>query len=261
MLDIDLVTILAEILNFLVLAVGLYFLFFKPVKKRMETRAQEKKDTLAEAHEKEMLANQRLSEIEARLENIDQEIEKRLQEAYEQAQAESEALLEATHREAVKIIGSAEKEASKRQQQELANLQADLVDSILEISGQVLSRTTPELVHNGLIEDLNAEIWDLGKQDMRQVRTIRDSLADRSPTAIVTSARELSPEQQRALIRTFSALADTNVNMEIEVEPDLIAGIRVRMGDLVVENTLAMELNELKSEIAASLEEQINDGD
>ena len=130
MLDIDLVTILAEILNFLVLAVGLYFLFFKPVKKRMETRAQEKKDTLAEAHEKEMLANQRLSEIEARLENIDQEIEKRLQEAYEQAQAESEALLEATHREAVKIIGSAEKEASKRQQQELANLQADLVDSI-----------------------------------------------------------------------------------------------------------------------------------
>jgi F0F1-type ATP synthase delta subunit len=46
--------------------------------------------------------------------------------------------------------------------------------------------------------------------------------------------------------------------MEIEVDPDLVAGIRVRMGDLVVENSLAMELDELKSDVVASLEESIN---
>ncbi|MFN2303464.1 MAG: F0F1 ATP synthase subunit delta, partial [Anaerolineales bacterium] len=56
----------------------------------------------------------------------------------------------------------------------------------------------------------------------------------------------------------FSALADTNVNMEIEIEPDIIAGIRVRIGDLVVENSLAMELNELKSDVVKSLEEDMN---
>jgi cytidylate kinase len=121
-----------------------------------------------------------------------------------------------------------------------------------------LSKTTPDIIHNNLIEELNTEIWDLGKSDMRQVRAIRDSLAERTPTAFIIAAKELTPEQQRSLIRTFSALADSNVSMDIEVDPDLIAGIRVRMGDLVVENTLAMELMELKSEVITALEESIN---
>ena len=255
MLEIDLVTILAQILNFLVLAVVLYFLFFKPILRRMNDRAAEREATLANAKEKDQQAEEKLSRIEQRLSDIDSEIELRLEDAYQKAQEERESLLEATQFEAEKILRDAEKEAGKRQQQEMEELQDKLVDTILDISAQILRKTTPDVVHENLVGDLNSEIWDLGKNDMRQVRTIRESLAERTPTVYVTSASELSPEQQRSLIRTFSALADSNVNMEIEVEPDLIAGIRVRIGDLVVENTLAMELIELKSEVAETLEE------
>jgi len=258
MLEIDPVTILAEILNFLILAVALYFLFFKPLTKRMEERTQEKEALLADAREKEKQAEQKLSEVEQRLANIDEEIESRLEKAYQEAQEESQSLLVATQEEAEKILSEAEKEAAKRQQQEMEQLQENLVDTILDISSKILTKTTPQVVHENLIEELTSEIWDLGKSDMRQVRTIRDSLTERTPTVYVSTAKELSPDQQRSLIRTFSALADSNVNMEIDVLPDLIAGIRVRIGDLVVENTLAMELTELKSEVADTLEESID---
>lgn len=254
MLEIDPVTILAEIVNFLILAVALYFLLFKPTTKRMNERAEEKEKMLTEAREKQQAAEKRLNEIEERLSNIDAEIESRLEEAYQQAQIERDSLLEATQEEAKNILSEAEKEAAKRQQQEMEQLQENLVDTLLDISSQILIKTTPDVVHENLVEDLTSEIWDLGKSDMRQVRTIRDSLTERTPTVHVTSAKELSPDQQRSLIRTFSALADRNVNMEIEVVPDLIAGIRVRIGDLVVENTLAMELTELKSEVVETLE-------
>ena len=255
MLDIDLVTILAQIFNFLVLAAVLYFLFFKPILKRMRARTEAREATLANAKEKEQLAEDKLSAIEQRLSAIDEEIESRLEEAYQKAQEERTALIEATQHEAERILREAEKEASKRQQQEMEELQEKLVDTILDISAQILAKTSPDVVHENLVDDLNSEIWDLGKSDMRQVRTIRESLTEKTPTVRVTSAKDLSPELQRSLIRTFSALADRNVNMEIEVEPDLIAGIRVRIGDLVVENTLAMELTELKSEVINSLEE------
>lgn len=258
MLDIDLVTILAEIINFLVLAVLLYFLLFKPIVKRIDERAEKRKNLLAKAQEKEKEAEEKLAEIEERLSNIDSEIDARLQEAYQQAQDESESLLESTQKEAEKILSEAENEAAKRQQQEMAELQEKLVDTILNISAELLSKTTPAVVHENLVEELNSEIWDLGKSDMRQVRTIRESLAEKTPAVFVTSAKELTPEQQRSLVRTFSALADSNVNMEIEIEPDLIAGIRVRIGDLVVENSLSMELTELKSEVIESLEESID---
>lgn len=258
MLDIDLVTILAQILNFLVIAAVLYFLFFKPILKRMNERAAKRETILANAREKEQQAEEKLSAIEQRLADIDSEIENRLEESYQKAQAERESLIEATHEEAKRILSEAEKEASKRQQQEMEELEEKLVETILDVSAQVLKRTTPDVVHENLVSELDAEIWDLGKSDMRQVRSIRDSLTERIPTVRNTSARELSPDQQRSLIRTFSALADSNVNMEIEVDPELIAGIRVRIGDLVVENTLAMELTELKSEVTKSFEEDID---
>ena len=97
----------------------------------------------------------------------------------------------------------------------------------------------------------------MGKQDMHQVRTVRDSLTERTPTVRVASAKALTPDQQRALIRPVSALADRNVNMEIDVDPDLISGIRVHLGDLIVTNNLAVELNNLKTDIAKLIDESL----
>ncbi len=261
MLDFDLVTILAEILNFLVLAVALYYLLFKPIVKRMEKNAEMKAALMTEAKEKEKQASQTLAEIEDRLENIDTEIEARLHEAYRHAQSESDALLEITRQEAEKILNQAELEAAKQQQREINELQEDLIKTILTISGQVLIKITPPIIHENLVSEVIEEIWDLGKRDMHQVTTIRDTLAERTPTVLVRSAKELTPEQQRSLVRTFSALADRNVNMEIEIDPELISGIYVRMGDLVVANNLKVELDQLKDDIADSLVENISDGD
>jgi F-type H+-transporting ATPase subunit b len=258
MLDIDLVTILAEIFNFLVLAVALYFILFKPIVKRMDENAKRRASLLTMAEEKEKQAREKLTVIEERLENLDQEIEVHLEKAQAQMQVESEVLLGATQKEAEKILVEAEKEAAKLQQQEIEEFHNDLVDSILSISSQVLTRTTPDVVHTNLIQELNEKIWDLGKNDMRQVRSVRDSLAERIPTVHVSSAKALSPDQQRALIRTFSALADRNVNMEIEIDPALISGVRVRIGDLIVENSLAMELAALKEDIDQSIDESIS---
>lgn len=261
MLEINLVTILAEIFNFLILAIALYFILFKPVVKRMDENAKKRAALLITAQEKDDQAQELLTMIEERLENIDKEIEIHLEKAQEHAQAESEALLDATQKEAEKILLEAEQEAAKIQRQEIENFHDDFVNTIMQISGQVLSRTTPPEIHDNLVQGLTEEIWDLGKRDMRQVRTVRDSLAERIPTVHVASAKELTPDQQRALIRTFSALADRNVNMEIDIDPDLISGIRVRIGDLIVENTLAMELAELKNNIDETIAERVsNDG-
>jgi F-type H+-transporting ATPase subunit b len=258
MLNIDLITVLAEILNFAILAVGLYYLAFKPIVKKIDERAEEKKTLMEAAQQKNEEAEQKLEQVERRLKNIDIEIEARLEKAYEEAKSESEALLQSTQKEAQQILLNAKKEASKRMKQETEVLQDELVDTILRISGEVLRKTAPDDIHHKLVENLNAEIWDLGKRDMRQVSTIRDSLAERTPTVYVTTARELTPDQQRALVRTFSALADTNVSMEIQTDPQLIAGIRVRMGDLVVENSLNLELSELKSHVVQNLEESLD---
>lgn len=45
--------------------------------------------------------------------------------------------------------------------------------------------------------------------------------------------------------------------MEIDVDPDLISGIRAHLGDLIVTNNLAVELNNLKTDIAKLIDESL----
>lgn len=261
MLDIDLVTILAEILNFLVLAVALYFILFKPIVKRMDENAKKRAALLTMAQEKYDQAEEELARIEERLNNLDQEIELHMEKAHERLQAESDELLEATQEEAQKIILEAENEVSKLQQQEISDFHDDLIEAILNISRQVLIRTTPPVIHDNLFEELIEKIWDLGKSDMRQVSTVRDSLAERVPTVHVSTAKPLTPEQQRTLIRTFSALADRNINIEIDIDPELVSGVRVRIGDLIVDNTIARELADLKVDVGTRIDDSLSKND
>lgn len=257
MLDIDLFTVVAEIINFLVLAVALYFILFKPIVKRMDENAKRRAELLTTAEEMNQQAEDNLALIVGRLDNLDKEIEVHLENAKSLMQAESEALLDATKTEAESILIDAEKEVVKLQQQGIEDFHEKLVNGILNISKQVLTQTTPAEVHDNLVNELIEKIWDMGKQDMHQVRTVRDSLTERTPTVRVASAKALTPDQQRALIRPVSALADRNVNMEIDVDPDLISGIRVHLGDLIVTNNLAVELNNLKTDIANLINESL----
>ena len=61
------------------------------------------------------------------------------------------------------------------------------------------------------------------------------------------------------LARTFSALADRNVNLDIDIDPALVAGARVRLGDLVIDNSLSGELNALETGVERDLRERLSD--
>jgi len=64
----------------------------------------------------------------------------------------------------------------------------------------------------------------------------------------------LSPENERRLVNTFNALTDTEVDLTITIIPDLIAGVRARIGDIVLDNTLGSQIENMRDEITSSLE-------
>jgi len=248
-------TIIWEIVNFLVITVVLYFLVFKPIVKRSEERAQEKALLLEEMKADREAAAIKLEEINHRLTNLDKELRQIADEAYEQNKVLQAELLEATHEEANQILQDALLEVRKEQFVDMKQHQNELINIILNISSQSLQKVTPPNVHAVLIEDLTKQIWDLGKTHMNQVQTIRESLSDRQAKAYVTSAIPLTGEQEVSLVRTFSALADNNINLEVDIDKNLIAGVKVRLGDLIIENSLAANLEAIQDEIVESLEQ------
>jgi len=254
MLEIDWVTIIWEIVNFVIISIALYFLVFKPIVKRSAARAIQKARLIDEINRDRELAATNLAEINTRLANLDQEILSITDEAYEQNKVLQAELLDATRDEAQQILQDALLEVRKEQSVDMQKHQNDLVDIILNISSQSLKKVTPKAVHNAMIDELTKRIWDLGRTQMKQVQSIRESLFERQPEAFVTTAFELTPEQELSLVRTFNALADNQVEIDVEINEDLIAGIKVRLGDMIIENSLASQLEQIREEMAESLD-------
>lgn len=71
-----------------------------------------------------------------------------------------------------------------------------------------------------------------------------------SVVAIVTSAKPLTPAQQKDLAGRLGAEAGREVSLEVHVDPSLIGGLRIQLGDHVVDGSVSARLNELRLQLA-----------
>jgi len=257
MLELDLSTVLWQIVNFLVLFAALYFILFRPVMRRIRERAEEKARMMEELKEDQREAENLREELESRLENAEDEAESIIERAKSQAEVERAELLQEAQAEVERILTEAQTDASRLKRQAIEEFHDELLQGVLDVSGLVIGRVAPEDMHESMVEQLSDSVWELGRSDMRRVEILRRSLGERTPTVLARTAKPLPAELQGRLVRTFSALADRNVNIDLKVEPTLGLGLQVRLGDLVMDNTIAGRLDELRDSVSDALKEEI----
>jgi len=260
MLNLDPITIAFQIVNFLVLAFVLQRLLFKPTLERAAERSREQqklRQELAEEQEKVASLRTQMEEVQRQVEEDAQSIRMTAQAG---AEAEREELLAQVRAEAQQVLAQAQADAARMRQQALAESRDQVVDAILAISGTVIGRAAPPEVHDRLVSGLNERIRDMGRAEMQRVDAIRRSLGRREPIAHIATAHELSVEQRAQLAQMLTALADRHVTLELETDPGLVAGVRVRLGDTVMDNSIAGQLAELRDQVRVALDEQTSGG-
>jgi F-type H+-transporting ATPase subunit b len=246
-------TIVFQILNFVILTVLLYFILFKPVTRSMKERAAERERLDQELSSESAEVARIRAELEARLAVAEAEADATVVAAQERASGTATAMLRQARDEVQTILAEAYTESQQLRTQATSASQSRMVDTALEIARVLLGRTVPPESHDRLIQQLSDRIWEMGRNEMDRVEDFRRSLGDRTPTAHVVTARPLSPEQQGLLARTFTALADRHVDLEILEDPDLVAGMRVRLADIFIDGSLAGQLEELRQDTLESL--------
>lgn len=260
MINIDISTIIFQIINFLVLFGALYFLLFKNIVKRSEERKKE----LEEIREKAVNnfeESQRLrEEMDRSVENIKDRVEEYISRAKSELEVDRFQIIEETKAQAEQIIHQARENARLAQAQAIEDFHEDIMDTIIEIVHEIMTKSIPDGFHAQLVEQINDRVWELGRKEMRRVDTIRKSLEDRDePEVSVMTPKPLTKEQQANIVRTFSALADKNVSLNVEQDESLIAGVRIRLGDFIVDNTLSSKLREIREGAREGLEVQMKE--
>ncbi|MDY0136001.1 MAG: F0F1 ATP synthase subunit delta [Thiomicrospira sp.] len=78
----------------------------------------------------------------------------------------------------------------------------------------------------------------------------RKAVEDKRVKATVTSALATTVEQQSKLSAALNAKFNAEVDISYEVDASLISGIRIKVGDWVVDNTAVTQLQKLGAAIA-----------
>ncbi|MBN1935655.1 MAG: F0F1 ATP synthase subunit delta [Anaerolineae bacterium] len=257
MLKLDFWTVVFQVVNFTALALLLYWLLFKPMSRMIRARQEEKERLVRELeHERQMLSVQRAN-LDERLSRLDEETANILMLAREQAEADRAELLQEARAEVEQILAEAHTDAYRIRKQAVDTFHGDLINALLDVSGIVIGNVVSPQVHDAMVRQLTDHIWEMGRTEIQRVEAFRQSLGSREPTAHITTAKPLTQDHQGLLARTFTALADRHINLEVRIDHKMVAGVRVRIGDLMVDSSIMGQLEELREQAAQSLEEII----
>jgi F-type H+-transporting ATPase subunit b len=259
MLNLDLPTIIFQAINFMIFFGLLYWLLFKPVTATIKQRREQRERMLREVERERQAVSVQRAELDERLSRLDEETANMIALARERGEEERREVLQEAREEVEQILVEAQADAYRIRSQAVDAFHNELVDAILEVSGTVIRNTIPDSVQDALIRQLSERIWEMGRSDIERVETFRSALGDREPTAHITAAESLTLEQQGLLARTLTAFADRHVNLEVNADPDLVAGVRVRIGDIIVDSSIAGQMEELRDKALDALNEQISE--
>lgn len=137
-LNIDWQQILLHLMNFVILAGGLYFLLYKPVKAFMDKRAayyQEQADQTAQTTQ---AAQQLKADYEARLSAADDEIREEKKQAQKDAAAAAQQQLDAARAEAEKIVSDAQAMAERSREKIVRQAGQDVKDLAAEATEKLV---------------------------------------------------------------------------------------------------------------------------
>lgn len=73
--------------------------------------------------------------------------------------------------------------------------------------------------------------------------------AKRRQTAVVYAAKPLSGSQQDALKQKLCRMTETDIDLQVVLDESLIGGIKVQLGDTVIDGSLAGRLHSIKGVI------------
>lgn len=250
MLDLDWATLLFQIVNFLVLLAILNRFLFQPLRAKLDERGQAVAETLQRARDQEAEAARLRAEWEERLHAFEQQKEEMIHAAQLEAAQKGEEML-AEARERLERLTAEMRADLERQRNEIVVRNYDgILDTIISLAGNVVQSVTTRRTHDDLVTNFAASIYQMPQSDVQEYRRL---MAGRVPAAFVTTPVPLTPEQTQTLADTLSSLIDRRVELQVSVDPALIAGIQVRLADKLIDNSVRQQLLRIRDRVRSDL--------
>jgi len=249
-MQIDWITVVAQILNFLVLVWILNRLLYRPVSRALAERRR----TIAERLDNAEKARSDAEEEKERLEAERQELEGKRDDLMAQAREDAEE-------ERSRLTRQARDEIAERRESWIGDLRAEQADFIARLRSRAAAAFA-ELARRALADLADADLSDRvatvfarrlegADDETREALAEAARRADEAPRLI--AAAEPSEDVAQRLRDAAARIFGDDTQLTFETDPDLACGVVLEAGSRRVSWTLDSYLDALDSEISEAL--------
>lgn len=242
-LGINLGYLLVQILNFAIIFVVLRAWVYKPIlgllEKRRAAIAQGLEDArvAAEARQNaEQEAQKILSEAQARASQL-------VREATERAEAQGREVLAAVEAEAVRKRAEASAETERERERILGELRGQVAALAMAAAQKLITISLDEQRQHALIDEFFSGLRS-GKV------VVLDDQKMSGGSAEIISALPLTAEEKEAVRQNIFSRMGSQATVTFRVEPSILGGLVVRVGDKVLDGSVAGQLEALRQSLA-----------
>ena len=163
-LGINVPTLLAQIVNVVILLVVLYFVAYKPVMRMLDQRSKRIKDSMEQADAVEEQAVRTEEEVKKQLEAASREGQKRIAQAVKAGEEMREKAKQGARQEAETIITQARGEIQQERDEAISELRKEVADLTITAAEKVIDRSLDKKAHRELIDKVLKESDALKKK-------------------------------------------------------------------------------------------------
>ena len=245
-MQIDWITVSAQIVNFLILVWLLKRFLYRPVTRAMEKREQHIQERLEKAREREERADEEISHYRERRDELDALRESILADARQEAEQLKMQMLDDARDEVAGIRSDWLQQVNEEREEFLGNLRRESAGAI-----ELLARKALHDLADASLEEriVHAFIRQLHALD----DTTRKTMASASGPVHITSAFELAPALREQLEHAIQATLREDITVGYITSGELLCGIELSSGGLRLGWNLAEYMDTLRDRIASSM--------
>jgi len=246
-------TVIAQVLNFLVLVWLMKRYLYKPILDAIDEREKKIEDQLADAKTKKAEAKSEQDEFSKKNQVFDKEKKEMMDKAIAETNAQRQKLLEEAKNDAGVLQAKLEKTSKE--------MQDDLNHKIAQKTGQEVFAITRKALADlaGLsFEEQSVNIFIKRLNELKETEKEQFIKAFKSDTipVLVRSAFKLPDEQQTEIKNAASKILSEKTHFEFKIAPEIIGGIEISTKGYKLAWSISEYLNSFEKNIAETMKKK-----
>ena len=245
-------TVIAQVINFLILVWLLKKFLYKPILNAIDEREKKIRDQLKDADDKKAVAQKEQDDFKKKNDDFDQQKKELMDKAVADANTQKQQLMDAAKTEADDLRTKMEKAAKEKQENDNLQITEKIQQQVFAITRKALTEIASISLEEQSANTFNQHLAALKDDDKKQ---FIDAFKSNANAILVRSAFDLSAKQQGEINNEVNVLLSADAHLQFKTTPEIISGIELSTNGYKIAWSFSAYLNSLEKNIAETMKE------